>query len=137
MAYPFFSLAKSKRITSASSTNDMVRQGSSPPTMQGPDATKITSRRIDRCRVRPKILSRHSRRGLEVNKLMVRLFSSRIHSRQLAHPIRSVSNPSNDRPRPGVRPDRQPSGRAAVDLSTLVPQSDNLFAHPANESRLQ
>jgi hypothetical protein len=49
--------------------------------------------------------------------------------------MRIVSNSTVDRPSPGASPDRRSSGRAVVDLSALVPQSGNLFVHPASKAR--
>jgi soluble lytic murein transglycosylase-like protein len=49
--------------------------------------------------------------------------------------VRITSNLTVDRPSPGVRPDRQSSGRTVVDLSVLVPQSSNLFVNLADEAR--
>jgi hypothetical protein len=49
--------------------------------------------------------------------------------------VRIASNSTVDRPSPNARPDRRSSGRAIADLSALVPQSCNLFVHPATEPR--
>ncbi len=51
--------------------------------------------------------------------------------------VRSASSSSNNRLSPGVRPDRPSNVRAVVDLSALVPQSGNLFAHIASKARSQ
>ena len=48
--------------TSANSTIATARQGSSPPTMQDLDATNVIWRRVDRCRMRRKRMSRRSHR---------------------------------------------------------------------------
>jgi hypothetical protein len=49
--------------------------------------------------------------------------------------VHSASSSSNDRPSPGVRPDRPSDVRPVFDLSALVPQSGNLFVHRASEAR--
>jgi soluble lytic murein transglycosylase-like protein len=50
---------------------------------------------------------------------------------------RSASSAADDRPPPGVRPDRPSNGRPVVDLSALVPQSGNLFVRHTGEARSQ
>jgi hypothetical protein len=49
--------------------------------------------------------------------------------------VRIASNSTVDRPSPSVRPDRPSNVRPVVDLSALVPQSGNLFAHHAGGPR--
>jgi soluble lytic murein transglycosylase-like protein len=49
--------------------------------------------------------------------------------------VRSASSSADDRPSPGVRPDRPSNGRPVVDLSALVPQSGNLFVRHTGEAR--
>ena len=51
--------------------------------------------------------------------------------------VRSANSSSNDRRASGVRPDRLSNVRPVVDLSALLPQSGNLFAHHASEARSQ
>ena len=51
--------------------------------------------------------------------------------------VRSASSSADDRPSPGVRPERPSDGRPVVDLSALVPQSGNLFVRHAGEARSQ
>jgi hypothetical protein len=51
--------------------------------------------------------------------------------------VRTASHSTVDRLPQGVHPDHPLSDRAAVDLSALVPQSGNLFAHRASEVRSQ
>jgi soluble lytic murein transglycosylase-like protein len=49
--------------------------------------------------------------------------------------VRIANNSTVDRSWLDARPDRRSSGRAIADLSALVPQSSNLFVHPATEAR--
>ena len=49
--------------------------------------------------------------------------------------VRSASSSADDRSSPGVRPDGPSNGRPVVDLSALVPQSDDLFVHHTGEAR--
>jgi soluble lytic murein transglycosylase-like protein len=49
--------------------------------------------------------------------------------------VRIASNSTADRPSPNARPDRRSGDRGVVDLSALVPQSNNLFVHLASEAR--
>ena len=51
--------------------------------------------------------------------------------------VRTKSHSTADRLSHGVHPDHPLSDRAVVDLSALVPQSGNLFAHHASEVRSQ
>jgi hypothetical protein len=57
------------------------------------------------------------------------------HSRLFV--VRTASSSTNDRPSPGMQPDRPPRIRAVVDLSALVPQLGNLFVRRASEIRSQ
>ena len=71
--------------TSANSTNDLACRVSSPPTMLGQDAMKIIWRQADRCRTRPKRMSRNSHRRSRANRLAERSSPSRSHLLWLAH----------------------------------------------------
>jgi hypothetical protein len=51
--------------------------------------------------------------------------------------VRTASNSTVDRLPRGVHPDHPLSDRAVVDLSALVPQSDNLFVRRAGKIRSQ
>jgi soluble lytic murein transglycosylase-like protein len=51
--------------------------------------------------------------------------------------VRTASHSTIDRLPHGVHPDHPLSDRAVVDLSALVPQSGNLFAHHSSEVRSQ
>jgi len=53
----------------------------------------------------------------------------------LLFPVRAASISAVGRTPHGVHLNRSPSGRVVVDLSALVPQSDNLFARSAGEVR--
>jgi soluble lytic murein transglycosylase-like protein len=58
-----------------------------------------------------------------VNGKIVAVAESLTLARSPLFVLRSASSSSDDRPSPGVRPDRSSNGRPVVDLSALVPQS--------------
>ncbi len=75
--------------------------------------------------------------GEQIGRKIVAVSKSLTSARSRLFVVRTASNSSDERPSPGMRPDRQPRVRAVVDLSALVPQSGNLFVHRASESRSQ
>jgi Transglycosylase SLT domain len=93
------------------------RRVSSPPTMQGLDATKIILRQIDRCRMRPKSMSRGSHPKVEGKqnggKIAVVAKPSTLAGSAL-FVVRIASSSTVDRPSPNARPDRRSSGHAVV-----------------------
>jgi Transglycosylase SLT domain len=75
--------------------------------------------------------------GEQIGRKIVAVSKSLTSARSRLFVVRAASNSSDERPSPGVRPDRPPRVRAVVDLSALVPQSGNLFVHRAREIRSQ
>ena len=75
--------------------------------------------------------------GEQIGRKIVAVSKSLASARSRLFVVRAASNSSDERPSPGVRPDRPPRVRAVVDLSALVPQSGNLFVHRAREIRSQ
>jgi hypothetical protein len=75
--------------------------------------------------------------GKQANGKIVAVAASLTLVRSPLFVVRSASSSSNNRLSPGVRPDRPSNVGAVVDLSALVPQSGNLFAHIASEARSQ
>ncbi|MDI1264703.1 MAG: lytic transglycosylase domain-containing protein [bacterium] len=75
--------------------------------------------------------------GEQIGRKIVAVSQSLTSARSWLFVVRTASNSSEERPSPGMRPDRQPWVRAVVDLSALVPQSGNLFVRRASESRSQ
>ena len=73
--------------------------------------------------------------GKQADGKIVAVAASLTLARSPLFVMRSASSSSNDRPSPGVRPDRPSDVRPVVDLSALVPQSGNLFVHRASEAR--
>ncbi len=73
--------------------------------------------------------------GKQADGKIVAVAASLMLARSPLFVMRSASSSSNDRPSPGVRPDRPSDVRPVVDLSALVPQSGNLFVHRASEAR--
>jgi hypothetical protein len=75
--------------------------------------------------------------GEQIGREIVGVSKSFTSARSRLFVVRTASNSSDERPSPGMRPDRPPRVRAVVDLSALVPQSGNLFVHRAREIRSQ
>jgi hypothetical protein len=75
--------------------------------------------------------------GKRVNGKIVAVADSLTLARSPLFVVRSASRSSDDRPSPGVRPDRPSDVRPVVDLSALVPQSGNLFVRHTGEGRSQ
>jgi len=75
--------------------------------------------------------------GQQIGRKIVAVSKSLTSARSRLFVVRTASNSSDERPSPGMRPDRPPRFRAVVDLSALVPQSGNLFVHRASEIRSQ
>lgn len=75
--------------------------------------------------------------GEQIGRKIVTVSKSPTSARSRLFVVRTASNSSDERPSPGMPPDRQPRVRAVVDLSALVPQSGSLFVHRARESRSQ
>lgn len=75
--------------------------------------------------------------GEQIGRKTVAVSKSLTSVRSPLFVVRTASNSSDERPSPGMRPDRPPRVRAVVDLSALVPQSGNLFVHRAREIRSQ
>jgi len=75
--------------------------------------------------------------GEQIGRKIVAVSKSLTSARSRLFVVRTASNSSDERPSPGMRPDRPPRVRAVVDLSALVPQSGNLFVHRAREIRSQ
>ena len=73
--------------------------------------------------------------GKRVNGKIVAVAESLTLARSPLFVARSASSAADDRPSPGVRPDRPSNGRPVVDLSALVPQSGNLFVRHTGEAR--
>jgi Transglycosylase SLT domain len=73
--------------------------------------------------------------GKQANERFVAVADSLALARSPLFVARSASSSGDDRPSPGVRPDRPSNGRPVVDLSALVPQSDNLFVRHTGEAR--
>ena len=65
--------------------------------------------------------------GEQIGRKIVAVSKSLTSARSRLFVVRTASNSSDERPSPGMRPDRTPRVRAVVDLSALVPQSGNLF----------
>jgi hypothetical protein len=74
--------------------------------------------------------------GEQIGRKIVAVSKSLNSARSRLFVVRTASDSSDERPS-FMRPDRQPRGRAVVDLSALVPQSGNLFVPRAKDSRLQ
>jgi len=75
--------------------------------------------------------------GKQANGKMVAVADSLTLARSPLFVVRSASSSSDDRPSPGMRPDGPSNVRPIIDLSALVPQSGNLFVHPAGEAQSQ
>ena len=75
--------------------------------------------------------------GEQTGRKIVAVSKSLTSARSRLFVVRTVNNSSEERPSPGMRPDRPPGIRAGVDLSALVPLSGNLFVPRASESRSQ
>jgi len=75
--------------------------------------------------------------GEQTGRKIVAVSKSPTLARSRLFVVRTASSSTDDRPSPGMRPDRPPRIRAVVDLSALVPQSGNLFVRRASESRPQ
>jgi hypothetical protein len=75
--------------------------------------------------------------GEQIGRKIVAVSKSLTSARSRLFVVRTASNSLAERLSPGLRPDRQPSVRAVVDLSALVPQSGNLFVHRARGIRSQ
>jgi Transglycosylase SLT domain len=73
----------------------------------------------------------------QANERVVAVADSLALARSPLFVARSASSAADDRPSPGVRPDRPSNGRTVVDLSALVPQSGNLFVRQTGEARSQ
>ena len=73
--------------------------------------------------------------GKQANERVVAVADSLALARSPLFVARSASSAADDRPSPGVRPDRPSNGRPVVDLSALVPQSGNLFVRHTGEAR--
>jgi len=75
--------------------------------------------------------------GEKTGRKIVAVSKSLTLARSRLFVVRTASSSTDDRPSPGMQPDRPPRIRAVVDLSALVPQSGNLFVRRASESRSQ
>ena len=75
--------------------------------------------------------------GEQTGRKIVAVSKSPTLARSRLFVVRTASSSTDDRPSPGMRPDRPPRIRAVVDLSALVPQSGNLFVRRASERRSQ
>ena len=75
--------------------------------------------------------------GEQIGRKIVAVSKSLTSARSRLFVVRTASNSSDERPSPGMRPDRTPRVRAVVELSALVPQSGNLFVRLASEGRSQ
>jgi hypothetical protein len=75
--------------------------------------------------------------GEQIGRKIVAVSKSLTSARSRLFVVRTASNSSDERPSPGMRPDRQPRVRAVGDLSALMPQSGDLFVRRASESRSQ
>jgi hypothetical protein len=75
--------------------------------------------------------------GEQAGRKTVAVAKSLTSARSPLFVVRTASSSSDDRPSPGMRPDRPPRVRAVVDLSALVPQSGNLFVRRGSEVRSQ
>ncbi|WP_409334405.1 transglycosylase SLT domain-containing protein [Bradyrhizobium sp. AUGA SZCCT0283] len=124
---------------SANSTIVTARRGSSPPTMQGLDATNATRRQVDRCRRRHKRMwqrsCRRSRTCGPASKLLRRkvvCFGQLVTVCDLSASIAPDGKALAD-----MRQNRSSRRYAVVDLSALIPQSNNLFVRLARGIRSQ
>jgi Transglycosylase SLT domain len=75
--------------------------------------------------------------GKQVSRKIAAAADSPTSVRSQLFIARSANSSSEDRPSPGVRPERSSNVRPVVDLSALVPQSGNLFVHHVSEARSQ
>jgi soluble lytic murein transglycosylase-like protein len=75
--------------------------------------------------------------GKQANRKIGAVAAARMLARSPLFVVRSSRRSPNNRPSPGVRPDRPSNVRPVVDLSTLVPQPGNLFVHHAGTAPSQ
>jgi hypothetical protein len=75
--------------------------------------------------------------GKQVIRKIVAVADSPTSVRSPLFVARSANSSSDNRALPSARPERSSNVRPVVDLSALVPQSNNLFVHHAGEARSQ